>query len=193
MFTCCSNTSCRRPSKRNDPEFRRWRRTHLELIEKTSGRIVFRFHQNGRAQLVSLLQCYPLPVKWDVELSRNDPDGELEEDRQFLEETLEKKREAMAEGLQRFLDSPTIFQSSDEGDFLRLPMDRVDWLLQVLNDLRISAWRLLGCPDGDEKKALEELIQGEMPMESMQKAQLFILLELAGYYQSVILDGIMDE
>jgi hypothetical protein len=165
----------------------------LEFIEKSSDRLIYRLHAGGKWQLMSLLECFPLPSQWEVELSRSDTDGELEEDRQFLEETLEAEKLSLEGGIRRFLDSPTIFTEDEGGeDLLRLPVDQVDWFLLVLNDLRVGAWQLLGCPDADEKSSLEALIHEEVPPDKVREIQLFIMLELAGYFQSVVLSSVMD-
>lgn len=165
----------------------------MQLIEKSEERLVYRFHPNGREQLVSILNCFPLPSKWDVVLSRNDDEGELEEDREFLEESLDQEREAMKSGLEVFLNSPVTFYEEDGEDFFRLGQDKVEWLLQVLNDIRISAWQLLGSPGNEEKEELEKLIQENIAEKDMQQAQLFILLELAGYYQAVIIESLSHD
>lgn len=162
----------------------------MELVEKTDERIVFRFHPNGKEQLTSILNCFPLPSRWEVTLSKNDSEGEFEEDRKFLEETLDTERQSLQSSLDVFLSSPVSFYDEDGDSFLRLGLDRVEWLLQILNDIRISAWQLLGSPGPEEKEELEKLIQEKMPEESMRHAQLFLLLELAGYYQSVIIESL---
>lgn len=165
----------------------------MHLVNKTDDYLIFEFHAHGKGQLTSILNCFPLPSKWEVELSRNDSEGELEEDRAFLEETLGNERNILKTTLDGFLNSPATFYQEDEVDHMRLKLDKVEWILQVLNDIRISAWQLLGSPNEEEKAALEEFIQGDVPAEKMQQAQLFLLLELAGYYQAVIIESLSDE
>jgi len=162
----------------------------VELVEKTDQRITFRFHPSGKDQLLSILNCFPLPSKWEVTLSKNDHEGELEEDRKFLEESLDSERQSLQSTLDTFLNSPVTFYEEDGQNFLRLGLDKVEWLLQILNDIRISSWQLLGSPGPEDKENLEKLIQDEIPEESMQQAQLFLLLELAGYYQSVVIESL---
>lgn len=164
----------------------------MKFICVDENRLVFEFQPDERESLESLLKCYPLPSQWNVELVRDDHKGEFEEDRKFLEETLEAEKKAMASGLNRFLESPSVFFEDLPEEYLRIPLDQVDWFLQILNDLRVSAWQLLGCPDQDEKQELEDMLKKEMPAEMMQRMQLFILLEMAGYYQSVVLDAVME-
>ena len=52
----------------------------------------------------------------------------------------------------------------------------VEWLLQVLNDVRVGSWLALGEPE-----------RGQEPAVTAQNARYLLALELCGLFQSVLL------
>ena len=58
----------------------------------------------------------------------------------------------------------------------------IEWLLQVLNDVRIGSWLALGSPDQQL-----ELREG-MTKQTMSH---LVTMEMAGYFESCFLDAIL--
>jgi hypothetical protein len=67
---------------------------------------------------------------------------------------------------------------------LSLDAQQLEWLLQVLNDVRVGSWILLGCPDTDE---------GQQREITLKTARYYLVMEFAGYFQSVLLDALNGE
>ena len=57
----------------------------------------------------------------------------------------------------------------------------MDWLLQVLNDIRVGGWLLLGEPD--EKK-------GKSIQVNAQNLQHYAAMEFCGLFQMTLLDAL---
>ena len=64
---------------------------------------------------------------------------------------------------------------------LTLPPDRMESLLQMLNDIRVSSWKILGCP--------AELPRGPFPPDTVNGVAGWLLLT-TGYLQSHLLQAL---
>ena len=70
------------------------------------------------------------------------------------------------------------FCKTDSGIQIRLDSHEIEWLLQVLNDVRVGCWIQLGQPDEMNKAPLEV---------DPENAVFLWTMELCGYFQSVLL------
>ena len=77
------------------------------------------------------------------------------------------------------LNEPTRFRETDAGLRFTLMAPEMEWLLQVLNDVRVGSWLALGEP--------EEL---EIPEVNQTNAPYVLAMESAGYFQSALLDAL---
>jgi len=59
--------------------------------------------------------------------------------------------------------------------------EEMEWLLQVLNDVRVGSWLALGCPDPDAGKA---------PEVNESNAKYMFLMELSGHFEWVLLEAL---
>jgi hypothetical protein len=77
------------------------------------------------------------------------------------------------------LNEPTRFRETDAGLRFTLTASEMEWLLQVLNDVRVGSWLALGEP--------EEL---EIPEVNRTNAPYLLAMESAGYFESALLDAL---
>jgi len=56
---------------------------------------------------------------------------------------------------------------------------QIEWLLQVLNDVRVGSWLMLGEPE-----------PGDEPAVTKANAKYLLALELCGVFESVLLTGL---
>jgi hypothetical protein len=63
---------------------------------------------------------------------------------------------------------------------MALTEHQIEWLLQVLNDIRVGSWLALGSPD--EK-------QGKQLRLNLQSAQYLWTMELCGQFESALLSA----
>ena len=73
------------------------------------------------------------------------PDPEANQ--QLLDEALAEQRAENRRQLQALLADPRRFAHTETGARLSLSPAEVEWLLQVLNDIRVGSWVRLGSPD----------------------------------------------
>jgi hypothetical protein len=55
----------------------------------------------------------------------------------------------------------------------------LEWLLQVLNDIRVGSWLALGEPE-----------QGKLPSLNQQNFRYLVAMEICGAFESLLLSGL---
>ena len=80
-----------------------------------------------------------------------------------------------------WLAAPGRFAAHGKGYRVTLQRADLEWLLQVLNDVRVGSWLILGCPDPDE---------GPAPEVNEANAKYIFLLELSSHFQCVLLEAV---
>ncbi len=120
----------------------------MKLIERSEGRLVFHLGSREKKLLQSLLQFYPrMPSRYQpLSKSRALPDSENSQ--RLLETSLTEQRMENRLQLQKLLTDPQRLKPKDGGWRLALAEGDVEWLLQVLNDIRVGSWVKLGSPEG---------------------------------------------
>lgn len=134
------------------------------------------------AIFLSLLKRYPLingatkPLSGEADL--------VETDQQLLEDALAEHRSATRAELMKLME--TAHMSPQEGGeiVLALKSEHVEPLLQVFNDVRVGSWLRLGSPELDKLADLN--VSGES-FESLW------LMEMGGFFQSVLLEALEEE
>ena len=64
---------------------------------------------------------------------------------------------------------------------LVLTAAQLEWLLQVLNDIRVGSWVRLGCPDMEQRAALNLTRTGARSLQAMH---------ICGEFQLALLEGV---
>jgi hypothetical protein len=142
----------------------------------------YRFHL-GRAEktvLFALLRKYPLIPLAHHRLTRN-ATAQAPGDQALLDEAMSAQRVECQTRVQRLLASPDRFRART--DHLEITFDReeIEWLLQVLNDIRVGSWIRLGCPEPEEDKPLLSSHPPKRPLVDM---------ELAGHFECRLLEAL---
>lgn len=104
----------------------------------------------------------------------------------LLEEALREHRENLRAELREMLaknTTRTVDVDDRESYTLRINEGEVEWLLQVLNDIRVGHWVKLGRPDAGAKAPMTQTPTGET-LRSMT------LLHLSTVWQGILLESI---
>jgi hypothetical protein len=143
--------------------------------------IVFRLGARERNVLVQILNAYPVVPPTHQPLSKELKDPEVAECQRLLDEALAEQRAENKRHLQGWLAAPERFQKTKSG--YRFTLERADseWLLQVLNDIRVGNWLRLGAPEGGELM-LRRLSSKGLPI--------WMAMHLSGYFQMTILEAL---
>ena len=119
----------------------------MRLVRSTSEQYVFSFSQVEQRIFVEILQLYPLVPASHQLLSKTIKGRRAIEDQHLLDEALAEQRTKHKSHLDKWLQGKGRFRRTKAGCNFTVRHDDTEWLLQILNDIRIGSWLLLGSPD----------------------------------------------
>jgi len=150
----------------------------VKLVQATKARLVFHLGQREKHSLLQVLELYPRVPSAHHVLSKSGRLPDAEENQQLLGEAMAEQCADNKKQLQALLADPRRFAHRETGGRLSLTHAEAEWLLQVLNDIRVGSWVILGSPDN--KPA--ELTPASAPH--------FLAMEMAGYFQMQLLEAL---
>jgi hypothetical protein len=153
----------------------------VKLVKREESQFVFSIGKRERELLEQVLHLYPaIPAahfsKRHPPASKNAKDAK--QDDSLLEEALAEQQRENRRSLEQMLKEPGRFAEDEAGFSFALKHGELEWLLQVLNDIRVGSWIRLGEPSENEIGALE-------PTE--ENVQLAWALEIAGLFEHTLL------
>ncbi len=119
----------------------------MKLIEAKDGLYVFRFTKRDRLLLTHVLKQFPIGGGPVAPMSKSgDPEQWAESERLLAESVAEHVTENVRMR-DLFLGEQGRFVEDGKSHFrLRLTSAQLDWMLRVLNEVRVGLWRKLGQP-----------------------------------------------
>lgn len=153
----------------------------MTLVESTEHAVVFELHPREQQLLTYLLCVYPVvPQTYQAGSAKPGADHAAECER-LLQEALAGQRDANKHQLEKWLAAPERFVKSEDGVRFTLERTEVEWFLQVLNDVRVGNWLLLGEPES-----------GQLDEENLKPEQhrMWLAMEMSGYFQMVVLEAL---
>ena len=150
----------------------------MKLISSRDGQLVFQLGKREKILLFELLKLYPRlpPAHQPLTKSRGLPDQVASQ--RLLEEALTEHRAESKRQLQKLLSDPARLSETAKDWRLLLSAAELEWLLQVLNDIRVGSWVLLGSPE-ENFRVVDE-----------QTAPHVWAMEIAGSFQMAFLEGL---
>lgn len=152
----------------------------MKLIDSEGNQFVFHFDLREKRLLHDLLSLYPLIPASHHRLTKSG-DPAAHGDQQLLEEALAEQRQENKRQVDAMLNEKGRFRRRKTGFDLALSADELEWLLQVLNDVRVGSWVLLGEPDE---------MHGKDVILTEQNARYFWSMELSGMFQAAFLQAL---
>ncbi len=145
----------------------------MNLRRTAKGGYVAHLARREKEVLFGILQLYPLLPAAYQPLSKT---ARLDQSsQQLLEEALAEQRTANRRQLEALLKDKRRLVKTERGWKLTLSPAELQWLLEVLNDIRVGSWVNLGSPD-------------ELPTElTVENAPHVYAMEVAGEFEAVIL------
>lgn len=133
---------------------------------------------------LEVLAFYPCTPPAHYTLSRKPGVPNAEAAQHLLDEALAEQREQNRKLLQQLMLDFARFQVQPTG--LRLVLSEVDleWLLQVLNDVRVGSWIKLGSPEDSD------LITHAFDHLTDEKRPVLWAMEMSGYFQMQFLKAV---
>jgi hypothetical protein len=145
-------------------------------VVRTSDRVVLHFPAEEFRVFREILKLHAQmpPLKQRLSKSGGLPDREASQ--RLLDDALAEHRAANQKRLGEWLADPARLEQTETAVRLALSAGETEWLLQILNELRIGCWLLLGSP--------EEL----GPPSDEAKAPHFLLMMLCEAFQAQLLE-----
>jgi hypothetical protein len=153
----------------------------VKFLKLDKGAFSFHISERERRALFKLLELYPLVPASYQKLSRT---GGKPEDQQLLEDALNSQRNEHKAQVLAMLQTRSRFQPAPGGHQFNLKPTEAEWLLQVLNDIRVGSWLLLGSPDSMVK------IFGALNDKSLPH---FWSMEASGDFQMTLVHALTGE
>ena len=146
----------------------------MKLIQTKRDKFVFEISPSEKRLLFEILKLYPLISATHHRLTKAARTAKHDENQRLLEESLTAQREENRKNVRAMLDEPGHFKEMASGP-------EIEWLLQMLNDVRVGSWIALGSPDPESDK---KIVFNEKILPH------FRMMELAGAFEMVFLDAL---
>jgi hypothetical protein len=148
------------------------------IVQAAKGKFVFRLGDGEKSLLVTILELYPR-VTSAAQLCQQSENHQPEKETQaLLEEALAEQRAENKKNLKAFLADPKRFQKQEDTWRFFLTASEADWLLQILNDIRVGSWIVLGSPEN------------HLAILGKKNARDYWAMEISGRFQAVLLEAI---
>ena len=146
-------------------------------------KIVCQMGRREKDLFLELLSLYPRTPPAPRALSKNSVLPDAEASQRMLDEALAEQRVQNRQLLQQLMLDLARFQVRPTGMKLVLSEADTEWLLQVLNDIRVGSWVILGSPE--DPHALDELTEETVPS--------VWAMDMSGYFQMHLLKALTGD
>lgn len=127
----------------------------MKLVKQSDKQRVFLISKREKRLLFEILKLYPLTPAVHHRLSRTADAKDIEADQRLLEQALAEQKKENRKQLMVMLTEEKRFVEAGKGYRFTLDTHQTDWLLQILNDIRVGSWLKLGSPDEKQGKPAE--------------------------------------
>ena len=143
--------------------------------------VIFRINAREEALLLAMLRLYPVLENSHHRISQ-DPKAAASAEQRLLEESMGQQRAAHRRKGDALFQTPQRFFKEVLGErHLVLTGAQLEWLLQVLNDIRVGSWVRLGSPDLEKPASLQLTRAGARSLQAMQ---------ICGEFQLALLEAV---
>lgn len=153
----------------------------MKRVSADDQSVVFQLRAQEHAALLDILQTYPVVPPAHHSVSKELKDPHTTDYQHLLDEALAEQRTANKKHLDDWLTTPDRFKKNKAGCRFTLERAESEWLLQVLNDIRVGHWLRLGSPE-----------PGELQPQHLDAQQLpaWLMMEMSGYFQMSVLEAL---
>jgi hypothetical protein len=143
--------------------------------------LAFQMDAREEALLLATLRLYPAVENSHHRLSK-DPKNAGSSEQRLLEESMAQLQASHRRKVDELFRAPQrFFKDAQDGRRLVLTGAQLEWLLQVLNDIRVGSWVKLGCPDLEKPRPSDI---------SRMNARALQAMHLSGQFQMVLLEAV---
>jgi ribonuclease BN (tRNA processing enzyme) len=155
----------------------------VNLVRETKSGFVFLLGNEEREVFLQILERYPRVPEAHLRVSKSRELPKSAEMQRLLNEALAEQRTENRNKIQQFLAHGGRFQQNESGWLFALSSAELEWLLQILNDVRVGSWVSLGAPE--PKLEIQEL--DENTIRDLWE------MEVAGIFECALLEALDGE
>lgn len=163
----------------------------MKLRRATKGNYQFHLGHREKQIFCELLGLYPCIPPAHQPLSKTGKLPEGEANQRLLDEALAEQRAENQKQLSVFLSDPlrllAVDKPDDDGFLLSLSPAEVEWLLQILNDIRVGSWIKLGSPEEQKVVLTAETMPVVWALEASGHFQMQLLAAVSGNDESDVM------
>lgn len=152
----------------------------MKIVRGEGAQVLIRLSLKEKEWLEFLLEAYPVTPEGHLPLSHGVGEEGLREEREMLAASLKESKQGNQDLVGRFLGELGKAPEAEEGIQISVEESAIDWLLEVLNDVRVGCWVRLGRPDPEEVQ------------EGQGEEALHAAMGIAGYFQTELLSALED-
>ena len=152
----------------------------MKLIQQDGETFLFHISKREKGLLFEVLKLYPLIPIAHHRVSQTAAAPRAAESQKLLESALADRTRENKRQLLAMLKQEARLQEADGAHRLTLSAPQMEWLLQVLNDIRVGSWLILGEPDEKKGKPIEL---------NDENARYYAAMEFCGLFQMTLLDA----
>jgi len=150
----------------------------MKLLRHVGGKFELALAPEEKGLLLYLLNLYPLVPASYHRLTKDKKLPQREENQQLLDEALAAQREQNKKAILTFVNEPGRFTEADGASTVACTRGELEWLLQVVNDVRVGSWLAMGSPGYETKKKVrpdKDALRHAMFMELAGAFEMFFL------------------
>jgi hypothetical protein len=152
----------------------------VKVLRSFKDKTVFHLSLREKELLVILFKRYPCVPSAHQPISKSAILRDQEATQRLLDEALAEQRAENKRQLRTLLADPGRLKQTETGWQLSLSRADVEWLLQILNDIRVGSWIILGSPE--ERTALS--------LVNAKTAPHLWAMEMSGHFQMQLLEAL---
>lgn len=160
----------------------------MKVTRPGKEQVSLQFGKREGQLFLRMLQMFPISQSQKTTLSRGGGLPDQPANEQLLEESLKEARTEHRQRLDALLADPARFSRAHSGLRFKLTVADLEWLLQILNDVRVGCWVRLGCPEHTRQR----LAIGA-GLLNLANAQDFWAMEVCGFFQMQLLEALHPE
>ena len=150
----------------------------MKLLRMDGGKFEFELSPVEKDLLIHVLNQYPLVPDSHHRLTHDQQIPNQWENQHLLDEAIRTQRDITRKLITTWLKQTDRFTRSEENWRVRCGREDLEWLLQVLNDIRIGSWIALGSPGYSREPQLPQ---------NKHALQNLLRMEIAGGFETLFL------
>lgn len=158
----------------------------MKLLRQHDDRFEFRFARREQEVFRNVLEAFPVTPPEHHQLRRRQPRDDADPDQALLSQSMASLTAEWRRRITTFLANEKRFVRDGSGSRLTLNREEIEWLLCVLNDVRVGSWVRLGCPDAEGGEKSESAAASPTP----DRVRHMVLMEVAAHFQYSLLAAV---